>query len=463
MNAVPPTPKSNESIVFIQNQIRKCLNDHVACSGFSQDHTLPTRLLDLGDDIRLVESSSLDTSFQIRYVALSHCWGGSQPTVTIKQTLEARKQGIALSSLTRTFQDAVWVARQLGINCLWIDSICIIQDDRDDWRKESVMMCQVYKNAIFTISAASSPDSRQGFLNNYHSDLVRVVLFESQPADATEPPTRTEARRLPFHEISRPLHLRDPIETRAWTLQERELSCRLIEFTASEVIFTCRSMRNCECGMTSTAPGSQRGHRDFSATKLSSHHSHKDFSAWYDIVRQYGRRSLTKERDKLPALSGLATELAGYAPNIYQDYVAGLWSSRQDRVLFIHGLLWRLLFFTRQSPVPTNYRAPSFSWASVDEEISWGKRDADFVGRVTLLDRRVDLVRRDARFGEVSDGYLVLNGPLIRASFYVRINLLGEKGSMCDAWVFYRPAVHFPSRLLSICGRTARVGMCASI
>jgi hypothetical protein len=126
---------------------------------------LPTRVLDLGEPgyhsevIRLVESDG----FQIDcYIALSHCWGTSHWIKTTKVTLKSHKRGIPLFSLPQTFQDAVYLARRFATRWLWIDTLCILQDDKVDWLRKSAQIGAVYANVYLTLSAATSTDDSSG-------------------------------------------------------------------------------------------------------------------------------------------------------------------------------------------------------------------------------------------------------------------------------------------------------------
>ena len=94
---------------------------------------MPLRLLDVDDNlsrggIRLCESKSLCGN----YITLSHCWGNESPFTTQHSSMESRKQGIKLDELPKTFQDAICITRELGVKYLWIDSLCICQDDKGD-------------------------------------------------------------------------------------------------------------------------------------------------------------------------------------------------------------------------------------------------------------------------------------------------------------------------------------------
>ncbi|PVH83463.1 HET-domain-containing protein, partial [Cadophora sp. DSE1049] len=143
--------------------LKHCIENHPDC-GAVEEVELPTRLIKLGDsggNPQLV----ITCGMRGKYATLSHCWGspGSpRPLTTTGPTLDARMAGVSFNDLPRTFQDAIAVTRGLGLNYLWIDSLCIIQESREDWTKESQEMQNVYANAVFNISADSASDSSMG-------------------------------------------------------------------------------------------------------------------------------------------------------------------------------------------------------------------------------------------------------------------------------------------------------------
>ena len=131
----------------------------------------PTRVVDVrsGDeDLSMVRI--LETQFRPgeRYIALSHCWG--KPTdeekkryCTTPQNYPERLKGFSTNNLPRTFRDAIDVVRALGLQFLWIDAVCIIQDDEGDWNKESAMMKDVFSSAYCTIAVDSAKGWTDGF------------------------------------------------------------------------------------------------------------------------------------------------------------------------------------------------------------------------------------------------------------------------------------------------------------
>lgn len=161
---------------------------HTRCNVSPVAKFLPTRILELDDTnaptkCRLVRRE--DCTVGARYTALSYCWGSS-PSATklrlLRSTLSSFQQGIAVATFPKTFRDAVRVNACLGMQSLWIDSLCSFQDSHDDWQKEAATMRDVYRNAHLTISAASGSDNDAGlFYEREITDLV-AQSFELKTA-----------------------------------------------------------------------------------------------------------------------------------------------------------------------------------------------------------------------------------------------------------------------------------------
>ncbi|KAF4836161.1 hypothetical protein CGCSCA4_v012355 [Colletotrichum siamense] len=113
------------------------------------------------------------------YVALSHCWGQHQPAKTTKATLGRYKWRLIWADLPKTFQDAITVTRALGIDFIWVDSLCIIQDDPDDWAKEASQMASIYRNAYITIAVTSAAGGEEGFLYDRRRRIYKSTAEKS--------------------------------------------------------------------------------------------------------------------------------------------------------------------------------------------------------------------------------------------------------------------------------------------
>jgi hypothetical protein len=202
---------------------------------------LPTRVLDVGNDrsdsLHLV---CLARGHQItgRYLALSHRWGS--PTFqkmfhTLKSNLDTFKDGIEPKSLPRTFRQAVRITRSLGVQYLWIDSLCIVQDDPEDWDHESGLMEQVFSSAYITIAATCSNGTNDGFL-------------KERPKRKYIKMTKGDASYFVCEAIDNfDLDVeRAELNKRGWVLQERALSRRTIHFTDKQCYWECGGGVRCE-------------------------------------------------------------------------------------------------------------------------------------------------------------------------------------------------------------------------
>jgi len=172
-------------------------------------------------------ASSLGTGRKDKYVALSHCWGSGRVgrvVRTTKKTFPDFTKAVDVARLNRTYQDAIMVTRRLGFRYLWIDSLCIIQDDKDDWEREAAQMAQVYSQAHLTIAASAASDGSQGLLRS-EPGLPRLKLSVDSENNALNRGCSIGPNILRFRRL-----VVAPLNTRAWTLQERVLSPRIIHF-----------------------------------------------------------------------------------------------------------------------------------------------------------------------------------------------------------------------------------------
>jgi hypothetical protein len=145
---------------MIKGWLRTCTESHESCSKHQGGETfLPTRLIDIGPgndaaplQRRLVISSSLDQ--KTPYFVLSYCWGtdrGKTAHKTTRDNLPLHLENIETTNLSKTYIDAMEVIQKLGYRYIWIDALCIIQDERSDFEVECSQMNQIYSRAYCTI------------------------------------------------------------------------------------------------------------------------------------------------------------------------------------------------------------------------------------------------------------------------------------------------------------------------
>jgi hypothetical protein len=406
-----------------QGWIQDCLKNHTECDS-GKASLLPTLVLDVNmagteRDVRLVEFS---TPTSARYVALSHCWGSTRPkAITNTATVETNKRCISWDALEKTFQDAVDMTRRLGVRYLWIDCFCIIQDDREDWAKESSNMGSIYANSYVTLAAAKSTDSNGGLFNNIPNEYQQHTFY----IEKNQKQWPVNVRRALDHYTGSIYDTKEasfPLLYRGWVMQERLLSSRVLYFS-DELSFECKMDTACECatyltsmGMIASKPSPEFSKHDYHQSHARSHHSQQAKSeTWQNIIETYSTMKLTLSEDKLPAISGIAKHTRLAFPD---QYLAGLWrnSLRED-------LVWHRDHTKALTAKIGGYRAPTWSWASIDGEITYGDafRVSGTRWHCYIMDADCIATRGDTT-GEISSGYLKVQGYLIECKLSCRGN-----------------------------------------
>ncbi|KAJ9655525.1 hypothetical protein H2198_005616 [Neophaeococcomyces mojaviensis] len=280
-------------------------------------------------------------------------------------------------------------------------------------------MGEVYKYALCNIAATAAPDSTYGCFRNKsgHSatgcslwidcEGLPNGVFHCLPEDLWEDKISSA-----------------PLNRRAWVVQERLLSPRILHFGADQLYFEC-----CETSACETCPAGLEGDIAPTSKKLelslcplpyklafdfrrsgeqSDDHLLKFLHAWSEVVTTYSEGKLTREEDKLVALSGLAKEMKSrFCGDI--EYLAGLW--RQDLAA---QLLWSVISKGRKYSLPTT-QAPSWSWASIDGLILAGSGTRpDEITLMSVLEAKVNSNGFDTMVHN-HDGQLRVKGRLFRA------------------------------------------------
>ena len=268
------------------------------------------------------------------YVALSHCWGPreNRPLVTDCSNLSEHLKEIPWAQLPKTFQEAIIVVRNIGIQFLWIDSLCILQDDENEWETECKRMGAVYENASLTIAASHSPSSQTGlFLEREPLPAaVELPVFSSRWDSKAKvfATTRTETAEDSFPE-------RGALNQRAWATQEWLLARRIIFFTKGQLIWSCKTLTQ-----------SETGEKCYSTARN---------PKWKSVIEQYSQRKLTVATDRLIALEGLRRAVCN---DDSDTYLNGLWRNAMP-----DQLLWQAAREVREPSNPL--QLPSWTWAAL--------------------------------------------------------------------------------------------------
>ncbi|KAL9116077.1 MAG: hypothetical protein Q9227_000446 [Pyrenula ochraceoflavens] len=408
---IDPDAGSSSSLNRAADWLRNCAEHHANC-GPQHKVPLPSRLLDLEalapPRIRLEETKGTLGC----YAALSHCWGSATHFTTSRATIAERRAGIDTLDLPRTFHEAVIVTKRLGIRYLWIDSLCICQDDMEEWARESSNMSSVYSNAFVTIAADAADNNQKGLFVPRARKAFATTTFTTQGGQEVEVlASRSSVTNATFP--WKHLELTDnPLTQRAWALQERVLSHRVLHFCREQLCFECNEQFLTEEGFRR-----QGRYNRVSVTPSSRCHPspvplhHCDYKQWHRIIEDYSKRKLTRPSDRLPALSGLANT---FGHSLQADYVAGIWSKT-----LIEGMLWRPQRPSKRSvvllPQPwlRTYDAPSWSWASYEGEVLFGGYySSRSYSIATVIDYGIEL-KSSNPYGEVTYGWIKLRAPLL--------------------------------------------------
>jgi hypothetical protein len=326
--------------------------------------------------------------------------------------------------LPKTLADAAWFTHQLGLGYLWVDALCIFQDDTDDKGREISRMGQYYGDATVTICAASADACSRGFLTtpplteDPASYLFGPVALRAKTTTEGALGTIQALREADYFNTHRK---REPIVQRGWTLQESLLSRRLLIFSSQHLYFSC-NIANASCGGREPLPkprftGVYESRVPGVNTISNLQRIYPAASTWDKVVNEYTQRRLGFFGDKLPAISAMAASLVRMAKDERAEdlrYCAGLMFDLDGK-----GWGWKgeLLWAVTQPATPLAITgtgcasSPSWSWASLLAPIRRWQASTDSLpdeDGIRLLDFDVPLEDMRNPFGAVRGGFIRL-------------------------------------------------------
>lgn len=423
------TKRRDDYKPILHSWIDNCIKSHTDC--MKTDSALPHTVLDVGSQDNPHLSLHVSSNRVGQYTALSHCWGTSNPPKTTTLNIEQYKRHINFDELPKSFQDAVTVTRDLGIRCLWIDSLCIQQDNIDDWQRESSKMADYYNHAYLVIAASQAENPTQGFLDSIHdsSDITRQS--RTHIGNIINP--NSNISRIYREEISQPYWWQrhsaplgySPLNRRAWVLQEHLLAKRIVHFTANELLWECVENLDCECLETKNCSWGEQGNGGIvrKSQFLDIDRLNKNYTRlqqWLSLLNQYSTLSITKGSDVLPALSGLAK--FWQSPETGK-YLAGIWEKNiTESIVWVRQRSRDGPYAGRALQRSRKYRAPSWSPFSIEDADRYHDRrmlipiyHPERVDKkcVVVLNAGVTAAGADST-GQVKSGYLELEGLVTR-------------------------------------------------
>lgn len=376
-------------------------------------HKLPKRLIDVGSassTIKLVLGQDLPMG-DSRYATLSHCWGSKLPIRTLHENVTTFSNRIPLQQMPKSFSEAVAITQGLGIQYLWIDALCIVQDSVEEWEVEALRMKDVYAGGVLNIAASDASSADEGcFRNCADRGEEKAVTFEF----GDESGIARLAVKISTGDF-RQATKRRMLSTRGWVLQEQLLSSRVVSCMYPELHWECKRIYQTEGGAQhhKSAPSYFGTPRLFWRSSVDSSQW-----MWWSWMQDFSSRNFTFWKDRLPALAGITQHYAtlfGDAP------VLGLWQAQ-----LIGDLLWvRLGKHRTLSDEDLHIGSlPSWSWLSCPAEImfdfwqissSTSQRYIVNEDHSALIDFQLEWSGPQLT-SMISSALLVLEGPAVEAS-----------------------------------------------
>ncbi|PQE32222.1 heterokaryon incompatibility protein [Rutstroemia sp. NJR-2017a WRK4] len=433
----------------------RCIATHSECQS-EKSTWVPTRLLELGSSndkfLRLIDTR--EKVVNKPYVTLSHCWGLFDFFKLTNENISLMLTGIDTDILASTFKDAIRTARFLGVQYLWIDALCILQDSKEDWELESALMGKVYRNGLCNLSATGSKNGEEGLFTNHCKRYPPMTYPFSVTSSWDNENNGFWDVRLTY--LRKGHLLNGPLLDRGWLFRKElwrdEISISdPSSFTGSVINMMHVKVTPMFSPLRNELLNFKHQFEPIDARKdVSLQYASKMLKLWAQTVSNFSRCQLTREKDKLPALSGIAKAIQPFLTN--RKYLAGLWRDE-----FSPNFLWFVVNSKMGSGQPSrrpqNYRAPSWSWASIDggevvmrsQSDECYRHDGNSDPQVQIIDVRIDLLTSDPT-GQVKDGSLQLFGPLMTVSrAKSRINEMGDIklkiNNVWFPWVVPRPDV----------------------
>jgi hypothetical protein len=457
--------------------LKNCRENHQNCRT-TNNAFLPTRLIRIADveNARLISSAKIDG--MVDYATLSYCWGGLQTLKLSVNNYNQLSTYIRVGDLSQTIQEAIPACIGLGIQYIWIDCLCIVQDSYldEDWKKEAATMGWIYENAALNLCMAGSARSSESSYQTRDVNLIKPLQITSDPDDKEGKGAYMVCTNAFDYDI-----VNCPLRKRGWVFQEWFLAKRSLVFGQTQLWWHCREQLANETfpdGIPDDArveyepPPIVRAHamkdnslpardnmkidpKDSANSKLNTHQEisgtqdkEKDISAvyerWWEISSKYAQTRFTYESDRVIAFSGIAQAFRT-SHNLSDQYLAGIWKGH-----FPAGLMWsRVPEGIAEARRSLKYKAPSWSWMSIDGPYSLSG-GGGLMSQTFCSIEQTHLHLEDDKYdtGLLRDGSLEMRGHLIGPFTHDLISW--DNIDQIDGWSFKVEEgddLNYPSRI----------------
>jgi hypothetical protein len=414
-------PGSSNNLAMVSSWLKSCQENH-SCKAMQGE--MPSRLIEITStpEQTMLRLKAMETTDHVPFAVLSYCWGGEQPMQLTRSNFTDYERAILFEEQAQTIKDAIKVCQSIGLQYLWVDALCIVQNDLNDKSVEIAKMPSIYGSATVTIAAARSSSASDGFLSARYPGERRGFKLPYRCYGG-------HMGSINLVQLGGGHEAPEPIDERGWTLQERLCSTRIIEFGTRQTRWICPETRSSEPAYEAhnaheSLTDGWKTHANYSSKRRIEgldlddirtakdtidlygrprNSRYKDYSNamenWENICATFTERALTHTSDRALAISGIAqifAELTG------DRYMAGLWKS------CLHsGLLWKIKHSKigpKDIPKPTTYQAPSWSWLSVNGPVFFGQKYKPADCAAEILSVETEPANGAAPYGLIREG-----------------------------------------------------------
>ncbi|KAH7627171.1 heterokaryon incompatibility protein-domain-containing protein [Sordaria sp. MPI-SDFR-AT-0083] len=328
----------------VRRWVDECIREHEACIMsaasnrliMSESQTM-VRFIDIGLDesatIHLVEEIQ---EKKAKYITLSHRWTTHTSSMTLKGSNKAAYYTtIPTENWPKIYKDVVFLSRFLGIRYIWIDSLCIIQDDLQDWSEQASLMHHIYAHGYINLAGTCGESSPGLEVTRNPASISPCIVSRLRPNNLQE----YWACYVGDSPVMKLKHA--PLYSRGWCYQERFLSTRTVHFN-QQLYWECKTRQASETFGWST----KSEHPDVITTvgqgvepnplKSVLQGNAMAYSAlWEKIIADYSETEFTNYSDRLVALRGIFNNFWGIFDGSKENdwCVAGLWRRCMTRQL----------------------------------------------------------------------------------------------------------------------------------
>ncbi|CEF78928.1 hypothetical protein FGSG_04011 [Fusarium graminearum PH-1] len=414
-----------------------CIESHDECQGLP-DSSLPMRLIEVmppGTDYRAAVTvdninalsidamshvkllSTADQPGDVKYLTLSHCWGESVPIKLLNKLKSIYAKQIPIEDLlqpeAKVFREAMWVTRCLGYRYLWIDALCINQEDENEKAIEVARMDQIYSGATVNLSATSASCGAEGMIFTRQESLYELFPCNCKTVEMGQEKHDYLVAYVDENKLDE-----EPANTRAWVFQERILAPRVIHFCRNKIFRECSQeqmdeLQDYSPWISIPKQASQAHINLISDEGLDGLGKEQDFYHQFrSRLEIYSRTALSFPQDRLSSVAGISKAIGRYMGLGEDEYFAGVWRNDLPKAL-----LWKTRYSLGNKnwdPENAGYISPSWSWAGCEAPDIRQKLDTppfeDLIEVINIW--TVPEKPGGSHFGKIRDGRLTLRGRL---------------------------------------------------